>query len=83
MKIWVVLLLNAAVSLGISIGVLYWAPGYALTPSEIITAANNNTRAITRLAESVAEVIKRMNEIAPPEKGKEIVRHGERSNSSH
>ena len=65
-----VLFINAVISAGVSIAVLYFAPGYAPTPKEVIWATNSNTNAITKLSSSVGEVVKRMNEIAPPNKKK-------------
>lgn len=59
---------SAVVSLGVSVAVLYWAPGYAPSPKEVIFATNANTNAITKVSQSVLEVVKRLNEIAPPEK---------------
>lgn len=68
---WVLLaLVNAVISAGISVAVHYFPPGYAPSPKEFIWASNGNNRAITKLSKSVAEVIKRLNEIAPPKKGK-------------
>lgn len=66
----IVLLLNVLVSAGVSVAVLYYAPGYAPSPKEVIIGINQNTRAITKLSDSTLEVIKRMNEIAPPKKEK-------------
>lgn len=66
MKTALVVVLNAVISAGISLGVLYWAPGYAPSPAEFVFAINSNTRSITTMSESVGQVIKRMNEIAPP-----------------
>lgn len=71
MKIVALLLVNLIISTGASIGVLYLAPGYAPTPREYILAINQNTNAITRIAESTGNLIKRVNEIAPPEKKEE------------
>lgn len=70
MKTALIVLANAVISGAISLGVLYWAPGYAPNPKEYIQAINGNNLAITKVSESVSEVIKRMNEIDPPEKVK-------------
>lgn len=72
MRLGLCILLNVIISSAISLSVMYYAPGYALSPREQITSINGNTLAISKLADSLLEVIKRMNEVAPPSKPKEV-----------
>lgn len=42
--------------------------GTGVTPKEIVLAINEDRRSITLLSNSLVEVIKRLNEVAPAEK---------------
>lgn len=66
-----IVLVNAIVSGAVSLAVYYHPPGLP-TPQQMVWAVNGNTRAITKLSNSTLEVIKKLNEIAPPPKAKEI-----------
>lgn len=58
-KILAGLLLNALVSFGISLGVLYWAPGYAANPQEVADAINTNAKTLSAVIKTLNQLTER------------------------
>lgn len=67
---WGALSLHLLLSVGVSVAVLYAAPGYAPSPKEVILAINGNASAITKLSESLSQVTRRLDRAATPDKSK-------------
>ena len=50
-----VLQLAALISFGVALGVLYWAPGPALTPQELVGILDSHVKAINQLSTQISK----------------------------